>query len=103
MLFIFFLLLFTNAQMRMDLKAAQFPINNISKKDGIIAEISNRRIYYTAAFKVGSEEDEVEVLVEMILNLLWFPTLECDTTTTRGTPLAIFICVTPKVPTHPRT
>lgn len=64
--------------MRMDLKAAQFPINNISKKDGISAEISNRRIYYTAAFKVGSEEDEVEVLVEMILNLLWFPTPQCD-------------------------
>lgn len=64
--------------MRMDLKAAGVPINKISKKDEVIAEISNRRIYYTTAFKVGSEEDEVEVLVEMILNLLWFPTPQCD-------------------------
>lgn len=68
----------------MDLSAQHLPAQKLTKKDGVNAGLSERSLFlekfFTVAFKVGSEEAQVRVLIDFSLNVLFFPIHPCNPT-----------------------
>jgi len=61
----------------MNLSAQAHPNDRLTQRDSVEGNLANRKILFTAEFKVGSEEDTIRVWTMTGANLFWFPTSNC--------------------------
>lgn len=78
MLFSIFLFAIANAYLSFDLNPLVKESQTWDKRDNIQADLFNEQIYYTVDFQVGSNKQNVSLVVDTRLGLMWFPAAGCS-------------------------